>query len=59
MASSTYIKVVFQPEQTPATPFNVRVISNGVCTSGRNFCRNYDEIERFIAKNNLDHLPVR
>ena len=52
------MKVSYQPEATPATPYSVEVVSNRR-TAGRHLCRDYAAVDRYIRRENLDHLPVR
>ena len=53
-----YVKVSYQPEATPAMPYSVEVVSNRR-TAGRHLCRDYAAVDRYIRRENLDHLPVR
>ena len=53
-----YVKVSYQPDATPATPYSVEVVSNRV-TAGRRLCRDYAAVDGYIRSGNLDHLPVR
>ena len=53
-----YVKVSYQPEATPATPYSVEVVSNRQ-TTGRRLCRDYAAVDRYIRRENLDHLPIR
>ncbi len=53
-----YVKVSYQPDVTPATPYSVEVVSNQQVT-GRCLCRDSAAVDRYIRRENLDHLPIR
>lgn len=53
-----YVKVSYQPDSTPATPYSVDVVSNRQ-TTARQLCRDYAAVDRYVRSENLDHLPVR
>ena len=53
-----YVKVSYQPDSTPATPYSVDVVSNRQ-TTARQLRRDYAAVDRYVRSENLDHLPVR